>query len=63
MVYSRVLTILAVPLAATLYQRVDSVIEFIRLDNYALIYWGRKFCEMIVNDYKAIHENLVGRSL
>ena len=36
-----------------------SVIEFIWLENYALIYLRRNFCEMTINDNKAIPENLV----
>ena len=39
--------------------RVDSVIDFIRLGNYALIYLRFNFFAMIINDNKAIIENLV----
>ena len=41
------------------HNKVDSNREFIRLENYAFIHSRRNFCEMIINDNKAIPENLV----
>ena len=42
------------------YHTVDSVMVFIRLENYARIYGRWNFCGMIINEIKVIPENLVG---